>query len=107
MKRGDIVVAVFPGEYGKPRPGVVVQSTAVIAHPSLTLCPLTTDIHEPDEIRVRVSPTPENGLRLPSEIMVDKIASVRRERVRAHIGSIDSTTLRSLDTALRVWLGLV
>lgn len=99
-------MAVFPGEYGKPRPGVVVQSTPTLTtHPSMTLCPLTTDIDE-DEFRVRVSPTPGNGLRLPSQIMIDKIAAVRRDRVRARIGSVDAETLRSLDTALRVWLGL-
>ena len=107
MKRGDLVIAAFPGEYGKPRPGVVVQSSASAAtYPSLTLCPLTTDVQETDDVRVAVGATASNGLRQRSQIMVDKIQSLRRERVRVRIGSLDTETIRSLDTALRVWLGL-
>jgi mRNA interferase MazF len=29
LKRGDIVVVAAPGDYGKPRPAVVVQADAL------------------------------------------------------------------------------
>jgi mRNA interferase MazF len=107
MKRGDLVVAVFPGEYGNPRPAIIVQTSATSeSHPSLTLCPLTSDLDEFPEVRVRIAPSSDTNLRAASDAMVDKLHTLPRAKVRARIGSIDSEAQRSLDTALRVWLGL-
>ena len=44
IKRGDFVVVVVPGDYGKPRPAIVVRSDLFAALPSATLCPLTTTL---------------------------------------------------------------
>ena len=107
MKRGDVVLAAATGDYGKPRPWVVVQSNlAPRDYPSVTLCPVTTFAEGQRDVRIRVEPTVKNGLRGASQILADKVHTLPRERVRAHIGEIDTDTLRALDTAVRVWLGL-
>ena len=107
MKRGDVVIAVFPGEYAKPRPAVIVQTGVTTdIHPSLTLCPLTTETGQYPEIRVRIAPSTGTNLRVDSHAMVDKLHTLPRAKVRARIGSLDANTMRSVDTALRVWLGL-
>ncbi len=37
MKRGDLVTIALPGDYGKPRPALVVQSDLFSEHPSVTV----------------------------------------------------------------------
>jgi mRNA interferase MazF len=45
MKRGDLVLAVARGDYGKPRPAVVVQADLFNpTHASLLVCLLTTEL---------------------------------------------------------------
>ena len=106
MKRGDIVLAAAGGDYGKPRPWVVIQSNAVRQdYASITLCPVTTTI-TPSDFRVRVAASVASGLRDTSDIMVDKVQTLPRERIRAELGSLDAETMKALDNALRVWLGL-
>ena len=105
MKRGDVVLAAAGGDYGKARPWVVIQSGLVRDHSSTTVCPITT-YGEDHDFRIRIEPTTQNGLRGISQIMADKVHTLHRARIRARIGSLDSETMRSLDTALRVWLGL-
>ena len=106
MKRGEIVVVVIPGD-GKPRPAVVVQSDIFNENPaSVIVCPLTTELLDAPVFRIPVTPGAESGLRERSEIMIDKIVSVRPHRLRDTIGRVDGDTLRRIDTALAVFLGL-
>lgn len=106
MKRGDLVAVVFPGRYGKPRPGLVVQHEAFEALPSVTLLPLTSELRGLPLVRVPVEPDEETGLRVPSEIQIDKVMTVPRERVGPRIGALDEVTLRRVDEALGRFLGL-
>ena len=39
MKRGDLVTVAVSGDYGKPRPALVVQAEAFDRHPSVTVLP--------------------------------------------------------------------
>ena len=107
MRRGDIVLTALPGDYGKPRPAVVVQGNTVSAanYGSIVVCPLTSDVDKALLIRVSVAPTAENGLEVPSEIMVEKLAGVSLKRMRQVIGRLDEETQRKLDHALLVLLG--
>jgi mRNA interferase MazF len=107
VKRGDIVLVALPGDFGKPRPAVVVQSNIFNEEPaSIIVCPLTTEAVDASLIRISVEPTAATGLREPSQIMTDKIVSVRPQRLRDTIGSVDIETLRRVDNALQVMLGL-
>ena len=53
-----------------------------------------------------VEAAPDNGLRLRSQIMTDKMAALRRDRIRRVIGRIDAETSQQPDRALLVVLGL-
>ena len=67
MKRGDIVIAVTPGDYGKPRPAAVVQSDIFNpTHASITLCPITSHLVDAPLFRLSLQPTTENGLGVSS-----------------------------------------
>ena len=106
MRRGDIVPVVQSGAYGKPRPALVIQSDLFNVHPSVTLLPLTNDLREAPLFRLRVEPSAENGLRVTSEIMVDKISTVPRKNIRDVFGHLEDVHVKEAERLLAVWLGL-
>jgi mRNA interferase MazF len=106
VKRGDTVVIVAQGELGRPRPAVIVQTDELTDATSVLLCPITSDITESLPVRPIVEADENNGLRVRSQIMTDKMLALPRNRVRRVIGRIDSETSARLDTALMIVLGL-
>ncbi len=90
MRRGDVVVVAAAGDYGKPRPAVVVQTNAFPeAHASVIICPMTSDLVDAPDFRVTIEASDSNGLRHRSQVMTDKPTTVRRERVGKTIGRLD------------------
>lgn len=108
MRRGDVVIFAQKGEYsGKPRPGVVIQSDALLAdHPSILVCILSTRAAANAFYRIQVHPAEGNGLESPCTLQADKILTVRREKVTKTVGRIDEATLGRLNTALALIQGL-
>ncbi|WP_254933800.1 type II toxin-antitoxin system PemK/MazF family toxin [Cyanobium sp. WAJ14-Wanaka] len=95
-----------PGYAGKPRPVLVVQDDAFDQTDSVLICPLTTHAIEAPILRVDVSPSPANGLRSPSCLMVDKLTTVPRSRLGKCIGQLSDDQLLRLNRSLMVVLGL-
>ena len=81
VSRGDIVVVVLSGDYGKPRPALVIQSTTYLDLASVTILPTTSDLQNTSHFRISVFPDETTGLVLPSQIMVDKAVTVPREKL--------------------------
>ncbi|HEY8055649.1 MAG TPA: type II toxin-antitoxin system PemK/MazF family toxin [Terriglobales bacterium] len=107
MRRGDVVIVAASGDYGKPRPAVIIQTDALPAtHESVVVCQLTTDLAPPSVFRLTIAPTPANGLHSPSQIMADKPVTVRRSRVAARVGRLAQNDLARLDVALAFVMGL-
>lgn len=107
MKRGDIVLAVAAGDYGKPRPALVVQSDLFNdTHASVLVCLMTSDLQNAPLFRITVEPSDKNGLQASSQIMVDKIMAIRRDKIRTHIGSLDEEALLRVNRSLMLFLGL-
>jgi mRNA interferase MazF len=108
LRRGSVVLFGERGEYtGKPRPGVIVQREATLADaPSVTLCGITSLPMPGNAARVALSPSAQNGLEKPSWVMIDKLVSIGRSRVRLVIGALAEHELKQIDVALRRWLDL-
>lgn len=106
IRRGNLVTAALPGDYGKPRPVLVVQDDAFNELASTTVLPLTTDLREFSLFRITVEPSRENGLRERSQIMVDKATTLARSKIRQDIGRLDRVALGEVDIALARFLGL-
>lgn len=106
MKRGAIVTVVVPGDFGKPRPALVVQSELFDEHPSISILQITSKSPDFPLFRIAVQPTDRNGLREPSHISVDKIFSVKRERIGGVIGQLDDETMITVNRAMVVFFGL-
>ncbi len=107
ITRGDIVVAVLPGDYGKGRPGLIVQADAFNpTHASLVVCPITSHLVDAPLFRVRLPPNADNGLEVPSEIMIDKMMAIKRARIAKVIGHLSEARMQAVNGALRAWLSL-
>ena len=108
MQRGDVVTVAAAGDYGKPRPAVIVQTDAFPEnHASVVVCQLTSsELADAPDFRVTIEPTPENGLRLKSQVMADKPVTVRRERIGRKIGHLGNRDLARLGIALAFVFGL-
>lgn len=107
LKRGDIVTAVFAGDYGKPRPNVVVQSDRLAGLESILLCPLTSDVETWGPARVHIQATAMNQLKSDSLIMVDKITAVSLSRCRTRLGALKPNELAELNAVLALAIGLL
>ena len=107
IARGDVVLMVVPSDLGRPRPGVVVQADEFAAGLlTIFICPISSDIQDGLLLRPLIEVAPQNGLRLRSQIMTDKMVALRRDRIRRVIGRIDAETSEQLDRALLLVLGL-
>lgn len=107
MRRGDLVTVALSGDYGKPRPAVVIQSDLFGATDSATVLPITSHLTEtPSMLRIDVDPNAANGLRKPSQIMVDKIAGVPRRKLSAPFGRLDQEAMIEVSRTLALFLGI-
>ena len=107
MKRGDLVIVSAPGDYGKPRPAVIVQSDVFNeTHASIVVCLITSERQHAPLFRIDVQPSETTGLTVTSQIMVDKIVALRRERIAQQIGHLNDETMVRLNRSLALFIGL-
>ncbi|HUZ67950.1 MAG TPA: type II toxin-antitoxin system PemK/MazF family toxin [Beijerinckiaceae bacterium] len=108
MRRGQFVTVAVTGDYGKPRPALVVQSDLFAELPSVVICPLTTTLRgDADQFRLNVEPTAHNGLRQTSQIAIDKITVIPADKIGAAIGDADAALLVRVNRALALFLSVV
>jgi mRNA interferase MazF len=106
VSRGDLVTIALPGDYGKPRPALVMQADAFKALTSVTVLPLTSELRDWPLFRITIRPSRANGLRQASQVAVDKTATVPCAKIGQRIGHADIGTMRAVDAALARFLGL-
>jgi mRNA interferase MazF len=107
VTRGEIYTAAARGPYtGKPRPVVVLQDDRFDATASVTVCPFTTNPVEAPLVRLPIDPSEDNGLEQPSQLMVDKVTTVRRSSLGERLGKLRDEDLLALNRSLIVFLGL-
>ena len=107
MRRGEVWTVAGGGDYtGKPRPAVIVQDDRFDATDSITVCPITTDPDNMPLFRIPIEPNQRNGLDEVSRIMVDKLTTVRRSRLREPMGRLGDEDVVRLNRAILVFLGI-
>ncbi|WP_298256771.1 type II toxin-antitoxin system PemK/MazF family toxin [Bradyrhizobium sp.] len=107
MRRGDIWTVAGGKDYaGKARPVVILQDDSFDGTESITICAFTTDDTDAPLFRLPVEPNERNGLRIPCQLMVDKVTTVPKSKVGAHIGRLDDEDILRLNRAVLVFLGL-
>jgi mRNA interferase MazF len=106
VKRGDLVTIAVSGDFAKPRPALVIQSDRFAATGTVTVLLLSATLVDAPLICVPVSPSPDNGLCKPSQVMVDKAIFVKRDRIGAVIGQLDAETMLAVTRSLTVFLAI-
>ena len=107
IKRGDIMTATLSGDDNKAQHSPVIQSDLLVDHASMTRLPITSArIEDASLLRLNVEPTPENGLRKPSQVMIDKAHTLPRVKVGTPFGRLDDGTMKEITRALSVFLGI-
>lgn len=107
MRRGDIWTVAGGKDYaGKAQPVVILQDDSFDGTESITICAFTTDDTDAPLFRLPVAPNERNGLRIRCHLMVDKVTTVPKSKVGAHIGRLDDEDILRLNRAVLVFLGL-
>ena len=92
--------------YGYLIAGKPASQPNVGALASVTVLPVTSELRAAPLLRIALEPDSDNGLRMKSQIMVDKIQTVPRDKAGTTIGTLHEDKLVALDRALAVFLGI-
>lgn len=106
MKRCDIITVTIKGDYGKPRPALILQSDLFNKHPSITIAPVTSELRNTPLFRYTLEPNEENGLKKKSQIMIDKITTIKTDRAGEVIGHVNLKQTTEINRLIAVWLGI-
>jgi len=105
MKRGEGWTLQDDNYASKPRPVVVVQADLDVFE-SVIVCLLTSFDRHGVMTRVVVEPSSENGLRMNSYVMTDKLLTVRRGQLRVRAGELGEEVMHLVSRSLVLMLGI-
>lgn len=106
MKRGTLVLAVIPGDYGKVRPMLIVQAHDMDVFDSIIGCPLSSAIETAGPLRPKILKHERNQLDQDSVVMIEKVGAFEKSRIRRQLGAVTDEQLAGVDETLAVLLGL-
>jgi mRNA interferase MazF len=106
IARGAVVTVAAPGEFGKPRPALVIQGYFPRNPELITVALITSDILRVPNVRVPIKPTATNGLKKDSEIAIDNIQTFSRRKIGVVVGKVSIEIMDQVDSALAIFLGL-
>ena len=107
MKRGNVVTVAMQGDFGKPRPALVLQSDVFSdIHATVTVALISSNLMQVPIFRLDIDPDESNGLTKPSQVQIDKIQSIRIEKIGAIIGELSDVMMVRVNRAMALWLGL-
>jgi mRNA interferase MazF len=107
MNRGDFVTIAMQGDFGKPRPALVVQANQFSEHATVTVLLVSGTLVNAPLLRVTVQPEETNGLQKTSQVMIDKTMTVRRDKLGKVVGKASDETMLQVGRGLAVFLGVV
>ena len=106
MRRGDLVSVAIQGDFGKPRPALIIQSDVFVDHATVTVLTVSSALIDAPLLRLTVEPNEENRLRSPSQIMIDKAMTVLRTEIGESFGRLDRDSMIEVERLLAVFLGI-
>ena len=106
MSRGDFVSIAMQGDFGKPRPALVIQSDPFSEHATVTVLLVSSTLVDAPLLRVTIQPSKTNGLQKPSQVMVDKAMTVKRDKLGEAFGSASDSAMLEVGRCLAVFLGI-
>jgi mRNA interferase MazF len=108
VNRGEIWTVTGGVYAAKPRPAVIVQDDLFDATSSVAVVPMTSSLLDAPLIRIRISGGDGrlSGLDHDSDVMIDKLTTVRRSNVHTRVGRLTAEQLVEIERAIMAFLGL-
>ncbi|MGB7448547.1 MAG: type II toxin-antitoxin system PemK/MazF family toxin [Ornithinimicrobium sp.] len=106
MRRGELWTVAGGVYASKPRPALVLQEDLFAGTASVTVAPLASTLVDAPLLRVRVGAGDITGLQHESQVMIDKVTTVRRDNMGAQVGRLAAENLVEVERALMAFLGL-
>lgn len=106
MNRGSFVTIAMQGDFGKPRPALVIQSDQFNEHATVTVLLVSSTLVDAPLFRVTVQPDKTNNMQKPSQVMVDKAMTVKRDQLGEAFGSAGDEIMLEVGRCLAVFLGI-
>ncbi len=103
---GHTLVVLPALDWGRPRPALVIQANHFSESTTVTILPVTSTLVAAPLLRIKVQPDAENNLQKPSQVMIDKIMTVEREKVGATFGRLGADALVEVERCLALFLGI-
>nr|WP_245365579.1 type II toxin-antitoxin system PemK/MazF family toxin [Neorhizobium galegae] len=101
-----MITVAISSDFGKPRPAAIIQADPFDETGTVTVLLMSGTLVNAPLLRPTVNPTPANGLRKPSQVMIDKVMSVQRSRLGPVFGRLDDETMLAITRSLAVFLGI-
>lgn len=110
--RGEIYLVNFDPTVGaeiqKTRPALIIQNDISNQHSPITIvAAITSKFDEklyPTEVLIAAN---EGGLKIDSVVLLNQIRSIDGKRLIRCLGKANGKTLKKVDTALKISLGLI
>lgn len=111
-RRGDIYLVHFDPTVGheiqKTRPAVIIQNDVSNQYSPITIvAAISSQFSDPPFPREVVIGPQESGLLKPSAVIVNQLRSVDRQRLAKKLGRISGQSMRRVDEAIKISLGLI
>ena len=104
MRRGDFISV--QGDFGKPRPALVIQADAFADHATVTVLLVSSALIDAPLLRLTVDPQEANGLDRRSQVMIDKAMTILRTKIGGACGRLDGDAMVEVERRLAVFLGI-
>jgi len=108
MRRGDIVTVAATGDFGKPRPAVIIQGDTLNAASaaSTIVALMTSHLRDAPLLRLTIEPEVSNGLEKTSQVQTNRIVTIRTEKIGTKIGKLNDQQQVELNRLLALAIGL-
>ncbi|NDJ91448.1 type II toxin-antitoxin system PemK/MazF family toxin [Mycolicibacter kumamotonensis] len=108
MNRGEIWTVAGGVYAAKPRPAVIIQDDLFDSTSSVTVAPMTSTLLDAPLMRIRIAGGDGrlSGLDHDSDVMVDKLTTLRRANVHSRLGRLTAEQVVEVERAMMAFLGL-
>ena len=100
MIKGDILLVPFPFSDltgSKTRPALILA----VKDSDIIVAFISTQLHRKEEDDIYLKPNDDNGLKKDSFVRLTKVATLDKELALGRIGTINSETIRQVNSSLR------
>lgn len=108
VNRGEIWTVAGVAYATKPRPAVIVQDDLFDGTRSVTVAPMSSTLLDAPFMRIRIAGGDGrlSGLDHDSDVMIDKLTTVKRSNVHARVGRLTAEQVVEVERAMMAFLGL-